>query len=83
MSTISEKNLRTLAAKISNLDAFICGDTGPMHLASASGTATIALFKATSPTLYGTLGKKDLSLVMQGKSIEEIAHEIMTHLKAI
>jgi ADP-heptose:LPS heptosyltransferase len=83
MSTISEKNLRTLAAKISNLDAFICGDTGPMHLASASGTATIALFKATSPTLYGTLGKKDLSLVMQGKSVEEVAHEIMAHLKSI
>jgi ADP-heptose:LPS heptosyltransferase len=83
MSTISEKNLRTLATKISNLDAFICGDTGPMHLASASGTATIALFKATSPTLYGTLGKKDLSLVMQGKSVEEVAHEIMAHLKSI
>lgn len=83
MPTISEKNLRTLASKISNLDAFICGDTGPMHLASASGTATIALFKTTSPTLYGTLGKKDLSLVMQGKSVEEIADEIMEHLKHI
>ncbi len=81
MPTISEKNLRVLAAKISNLDAFICGDTGPMHLASASGTATIALFKTTSPALYGTLGKKDLSLVMKDKSVEEIAHEIMEHLK--
>ena len=83
MPTISEKNLRILASKISNLDAFICGDTGPMHLASASGTATIALFKTTSPTLYGTLGKKDLSLVMQGKSVEEIAGEIIDHLKSI
>ncbi|HIP18472.1 MAG TPA: hypothetical protein EYG78_03960 [Sulfurovum sp.] len=83
MLTISEKNLRILASKISNLDLFICGDTGPMHLASASGTATIALFKTTSPTLYGTLGKKDLSLVMRGKSVDAIASEIMMHLKSI
>ncbi len=83
LQTLSEKDLRVLAAKISNLDAFICADTGPMHLASASGTATIALFKTTSPTLYGTLGEKDLSLVMQGKSVEEIAAEIMQHLTQI
>ncbi len=81
IQTLSEKDLRLLAAKIANLDAFICGDTGPMHLASASGTATIALFKTTSPTLYGTLGEKDLSIVMKEKSIEEIAREILGHLK--
>ena len=52
-----------------------------MHLASASGTATIALFKTTSPILYGTLGEKDLSIVMKEKSIEEIAQEILGHLK--
>lgn len=83
MQTLSEKDLRVLAAKIANLKAFICGDTGPMHLASASGAATIALFKVTSPSLYGTLGKKDLSLVMQGKSITEIAEEILDHLKSV
>lgn len=83
LQTLSEKDLRVLAAKIANLNAFICADTGPMHLASASGTATIALFKTTSPTLYGTLGEKDLSLVMQGKSVEEIAAEIMQHLTRI
>jgi len=73
METLSEKSLRVLALKISQLDAFICGDTGPMHLASASLTPTIALFKTTSPTLYGTLGEKDLSLEMQGKSVKEVA----------
>ena len=81
MQTLSEKDLRLLAAKIANMDAFICGDTGPMHLASASGTATIALFKTTSPALYGTLGAQDLSIVMQEKSIQEIAQEILDHLK--
>lgn len=83
LPTLSEKNLRTLAAKISNLDAFICGDTGPMHLASASKTPTIALFKTTSPEYYGTLGKKDLSLVLKDKSIEDVAKEILRHLGII
>jgi ADP-heptose:LPS heptosyltransferase len=80
MTTISEKNLRILAAKIGNLKAFICADTGPMHLASATLTPTIALFKTTSPILYGTLGKNDFSLVMKDKSVEDIAKEIMEHL---
>jgi len=83
LQTLSEKNLRTLAAKIANLDAFICADTGPMHLASASKTPTIALFKTTSPEYYGTLGERDLSLVLKEKSIETIAKEILTHLGII
>jgi len=77
LQTLSEKNLRTLAAKIANLDAFICGDTGPMHLASASKTPTIALFKTTSPEYYGTLGEKDLSLVLKDKPMDVVAKEIL------
>jgi len=80
IQTLSEKNLRKLASKVANLDAFICADTGPMHLSSASLTPTIALFKSTSPTVYGTLGKEDLSLVIKDKSIEKIAKEIVGHL---
>ena len=83
IQTLSEKNLRTLAAKIANLDAFICADTGPMHLASSSKTPTIALFKTTSPVYYGTLGAKDLSLVLHDKKSQEIAKEILTHLGII
>ena len=83
LQTLSEKNLRTLAAKIANLDAFFCGDTGPMHLASASKTPTIALFKTTSPEYYGTLGEKDLSLVLKDKPMDLVAKEILTHLGII
>ena len=79
IDTISEKNLRILASKIANLDAFICADTGPMHLASASLVPTIALFKTTSPIKYGTLGERDLSIVIKDKSIKDIAIEIYTH----
>ena len=76
----SKKDLRELASFIANLDAFICGDTGPMHLASASGTSTIALFKATTPNLYGTLSSNDLSLVIENKSINTIVVEILHSL---
>lgn len=82
ITTLTEKNLRTLASKISNLEAFICADTGPMHLASATLTPTIALFKTTSPTLYGTLGKRDLSLVIKERTASQIAKEISTHFIA-
>ena len=80
---LSEKNLRVLAAKISHLDAFICGDTGPMHLAGSVQIPTIALFKATSPSFYGTLGAKDLSLDIKDKTAGEVAAIIVDHLKGI
>jgi len=79
----SKKNLRELASFIGNLDAFICGDTGPMHLASSSGVSTIALFKVTTPSLYGTLNSSDLSLITADKSINEIVMEILTHCNKI
>ena len=80
VSTLSEKNLRILAAKIANLDAFICGDTGPMHLASASLTPTIALFKTTSPDLYGTLGQNDFSIVLKDKDVNKVGNMIYEHI---
>ena len=76
----SQKDLRKLAAFMANLDAFICGDTGPMHLASASGVPTIALFKTTAPTLYGTLKERDISLEIKNKSAQSVAVEILNHL---
>ncbi len=69
MPTISSKNLRNLAKIFSALDAFVCADTGPMHLASASTTPTIALFNATDPAYYGPLGEKDKTL-----QINELNH---------
>ncbi len=83
MLEYSQKDLRKLAAFMASLDAFVCGDTGPMHLASASGVPTIALFQITAPAMYGTLKSSDLSLVLQGKSVEETAHEIARHIGSL
>ncbi len=81
--TIKESNLRQLGAILFQMDAFVCGDTGPMHLASASGVPTIALFKASAPTLYGTLGIHDRSLTLSGFTPEMIASQISEHLVSL
>lgn len=81
--SLLESNLRFLGAMLSQMDAFVCGDTGPMHLASASGAPTIALFKATTPTLYGTLGKNDLSLILNGSTPKSIALQITEHIETL
>jgi len=81
--TLHESNLRILGSILSQMNLFVCGDTGPMHLASASLVPTIALFKTSAPDLYGTLGEHDLSLIIASKSPQEIAQTITDHLSAI
>lgn len=46
-------SLRKTASIIEKLDFFITNDTGPMHIAFALQTPTIALFSPTNPELCG------------------------------
>lgn len=80
---LMESNLRTLGAILSQIDLFVCGDTGPMHLASASMVPTAALFKASTPALYGTLGEHDLSLSIAALTPEAVAAALSAHLSSI
>jgi ADP-heptose:LPS heptosyltransferase len=50
-----QADLPTLAALLSQLDVFVTGDTGPMHLAAAVGTPIVALFGPSQPARYGPL----------------------------
>jgi len=50
------KALDVLAAVLGKLTVFVAADSGPMHLAAASGAPTIGLFQATSATAYAPLG---------------------------
>jgi heptosyltransferase-2 len=45
--------IRDLAAQIERCAAFICNDTGPMHLARAVGTPTVAIFRMPNYHRYG------------------------------
>jgi len=46
-------SLLTFAAVIERLDAFVTGDTGPMHLSHAVGTPNVAIFGPSDPVRYG------------------------------
>ena len=45
-------SLGTLAAILEQLDAFVTGDTGPMHVAAAVGTPVVAVFGPSDPARY-------------------------------
>ncbi len=48
--------LLELGSVLTQMDALLCNDSGPMHFAAAVGTPTIALFGPTDPALTGPHG---------------------------
>lgn len=54
-----QSDLPTLAAVLQRLDLFVTGDTGPMHLAHAVGTPTVAIFGPSDPVRYAPRGALD------------------------
>jgi ADP-heptose:LPS heptosyltransferase len=53
-------DLLTTAAIIQQLDLFVTGDTGPMHLARAVATPIVAIFGPSDPRRYGPRGVHDV-----------------------
>jgi ADP-heptose:LPS heptosyltransferase len=49
MNLSGKLSLKELGALLERADAFVTGDTGPMHIASAVGTPLISLFGAADP----------------------------------
>lgn len=64
---------REVAAVISNMQCFVSGDCGVMHLASAAGVPTIGLFSVTDALKYAPYGHGSRALDTNGKSPEEVA----------
>ena len=46
------------AALLAQFDAFLCHDSGPMHVAAAVGTPVVALFSSQNATIWRPLGKR-------------------------
>lgn len=76
----SNKNLRQLGAFFTHCSAFISADTGPLHLAAASGVRTIGLFNHTIIAAYGTLGEHNLNLDLNDVNEKDAAHAITKKL---
>jgi heptosyltransferase-1 len=54
--------LPELAALLQKADLVVGGDTGPIHIAAAVGTATVSLFRVTDAERNGPRGKKHIRL---------------------
>jgi len=57
LNIVGKTNLRQLMALISECDAFITNDSGPMHIACAMLVPVVAIFGSTDPEVTGPLGK--------------------------
>lgn len=63
VKTFQSSDLRHLASVLKHLDAFICCDTGPLHLADAAGASCIGLYGHTNPGNFGVIGENTINVV--------------------
>jgi len=63
VSVAGRTSLRETAAIIERMSLFITNDTGPMHIAFALGTPTVALFCPTDPELCGPYHAKNAVVI--------------------
>ena len=57
INLIGKTTLMQLGALIESCNLYLTCDSGPMHIAAAVGTPTVALFGPTSPTRHGPYGE--------------------------
>ncbi len=56
------RNIRDIGGFLANTALFIGADSGIMHLANASGTPTVGLFRYTKPKRYAPYGNGSLAI---------------------
>ena len=54
----SARDVGRLAALLAQFDAFLCHDSGPMHVAAAVGSPVVALFGSQNATIWRPLGPR-------------------------
>lgn len=75
------KDIRQIAAFIANTDVFVGADSGMMHLASASKTATVGLFSVTVIEKYEPYGNDSLAVDTNSTNTDEMIAVIDNILK--
>ncbi len=79
--TFYSKDIREIAAFISNTKLFIGADSGMMHLACATKTNVIGLFAVTPKEKYGPFGAHKIGIDTNEISKDEMIEKIKTILK--
>ena len=69
----ANKDLRVLGAFFKMCNLYVSADTGPMHLAVASGAKVLALFNKTDKEIYGALGTNNTTIDVEDLSAQEVA----------
>lgn len=72
----SNKNLRVLGAFFKLCNLYVSADTGPMHLAVASGAKVLALFNKTDIEVYGALGDGNKTIDIENLLPKSVAKTI-------
>ncbi len=62
LDTVGKLSLKQTAGLIAASEVFVACDTGPMHMAVATGTPLVALFGAADPLRTGPFGRPDAVL---------------------
>ncbi len=75
------KDIREMGGFIANTVVFIAADNGVMHLASASGTPTVGLFKVTDENLYKPYNPKSFSVNTQQNTNKDIMSLLLTTIR--
>jgi heptosyltransferase II len=65
LNLAGKTTLRELATALKLCELVLTNDTGPMHLAAAVGTRTVAIFGSTSPELTGPIFSPRARIVRQ------------------
>lgn len=69
-------DLKQLGALLERAGLVVANDTGPMHIASALGVDTIALFGPTSPGITGPHGGGRYSVIFRNKRCDVPCYEL-------
>lgn len=76
LSGYSSRRVREVAAVLEAADAFVCADSGLMHLGAATDATTVGLFKVTEPRLYAPRRGASCAVTASDGAPEQVAGRV-------
>ncbi|HEY1891181.1 MAG TPA: glycosyltransferase family 9 protein [Steroidobacteraceae bacterium] len=77
------RHVRQVAAVLEAADAFVCADSGLMHLGAATDATTVGLFKVTEPRLYVPRRAASCAITASDQAPELVAEQVAQRLTRV